>query len=316
VRPLRAYNPHGDASALTDADGSVTQSYRYDAFGNELSANDTAYGYTGKWQRDYDSATGLIRMGVREYDPALGRFVSVDPLRGTPTDPQQRNRYTYTSNNPLVRYDLNGMWWGGDALGWVEDKATDFGGGVKMTVTGTWNDYQAGGFGALKDNWWQGYNSMSTTEQAILLGVPAVTAAAIIGVEAAGVGGTVITCQTLAAGASSVWGSTLGRVLDRGSKAAQGGNSAYQTALQGGRHSGTLSNYANRSTAEIEKAMTSYEHQVLLHSQKIANPASYAQQWGQMAANERAGLILKWQKDLANNQELADVMRGLLESRR
>ncbi|MHB0914897.1 MAG: DUF6531 domain-containing protein, partial [Thermoleophilia bacterium] len=62
------YNPHGDASALTDADGSVTQSYRYDAFGNELSANDTAYGYTGKWQRDYDSATGLIRMGVREYD--------------------------------------------------------------------------------------------------------------------------------------------------------------------------------------------------------------------------------------------------------
>ncbi|MHB0914898.1 MAG: hypothetical protein ACYC4M_04340, partial [Thermoleophilia bacterium] len=55
-----------------------------------------------------------------------------------PTDPQQRNRYTYTSNNPLVRYDLNGMWWGGDAWGWVEDKATDFGGGVKDVANATW----------------------------------------------------------------------------------------------------------------------------------------------------------------------------------
>jgi hypothetical protein len=50
-------------------------------------------------------------MGVREYDPALGRFVSADPLKGDPTDPQQRNRYIYTSNNPLVRYDLNGETW-------------------------------------------------------------------------------------------------------------------------------------------------------------------------------------------------------------
>jgi hypothetical protein len=48
-------------------------------------------------------------MGVREYDPALGRFTSADPLMGEPTDPQTRNRYPYAGNNPMTHYDLNGL---------------------------------------------------------------------------------------------------------------------------------------------------------------------------------------------------------------
>ncbi len=94
----------------------VTSTYRYDAFGNELNGNSPAYGYTGKWQRDLDSTTGTIHMGARGYDPALGRFTSADPLKGIPADPPQRNRYTYTSNNPLTRYDLAGLSWATDWL--------------------------------------------------------------------------------------------------------------------------------------------------------------------------------------------------------
>ncbi|MEK7816873.1 MAG: RHS repeat-associated core domain-containing protein, partial [Actinomycetota bacterium] len=108
VTSYHLYNPHGDTAALTDQNGAVTQNYRYDAFGNATAGDSPRNGYTGKWQRDSDGATGTIRMGVREYDPSLGRFTSADPLKGSITDPQQRNRYTYTSNNPLVRYDLNG----------------------------------------------------------------------------------------------------------------------------------------------------------------------------------------------------------------
>ena len=126
------YNPHGDTAALTDQTGNITNTYRYDAFGGAISGENPRNGYTGKWQRDSDNATGTIRMGVREYDPALGRFVSADPLKGEITDPQQRNRYTYTSNNPLVRYDLNGMWWGSDAWGWVEDRASDWWEGAEI----------------------------------------------------------------------------------------------------------------------------------------------------------------------------------------
>ncbi|MHB0915918.1 MAG: RHS repeat-associated core domain-containing protein [Thermoleophilia bacterium] len=46
----------------------------------------------------------------------MRRFISVDPLRGTPFDPQQRNRYTFTGNNPLVRYDLSDLAWCDDSL--------------------------------------------------------------------------------------------------------------------------------------------------------------------------------------------------------
>ncbi|MHB9053631.1 MAG: RHS repeat-associated core domain-containing protein, partial [Thermoleophilia bacterium] len=106
------YNPHGDTSALTDQSGAVTGTYRYDSFGNPIGANTLTDGYTGKWQREKDSSTGIIRMGVREYDPASGRLTSADQLQGTPTDPQQRNRYSYVGNDPLTRYDLSGMYWG------------------------------------------------------------------------------------------------------------------------------------------------------------------------------------------------------------
>jgi len=76
-----------------------------------------------------------------------------------------------------------------------------------------------------------------------------------------------------------------------------------------------LKNYAGRSTAEIQKAITSHERQVALHQQKIANPAQFAERWGQMGAKEQAGLIRHWQQDIARSQELADVLRGLLGPR-
>ncbi|MHB1361488.1 MAG: RHS repeat-associated core domain-containing protein, partial [Thermoleophilia bacterium] len=92
-----------------DQNGAVTGSYRYDSFGNAIIPNNLTDGYTGKWQREKDNSTGTIRMGAREYDPASGRFTSADQLQGTPTDPQQRNRYSYVGNDPLTRYDLSGM---------------------------------------------------------------------------------------------------------------------------------------------------------------------------------------------------------------
>jgi len=103
------YSPHGDLTAATDETGTVNYGARLDAFGNTISGGGSDLGHTGKWQRDGDPATGTIRMGVREYDPELGRFVSQDPLKGSVTDPQQRNRYPYVGNSPLNRYDLKGL---------------------------------------------------------------------------------------------------------------------------------------------------------------------------------------------------------------
>jgi len=52
--------------------------------------------------------TGLTHLGAREYDPGVGRFVSVDPLQDL-NDPQQWNGYTYSNNNPTTFSDPSGL---------------------------------------------------------------------------------------------------------------------------------------------------------------------------------------------------------------
>ncbi|MFD7491898.1 DddA-like double-stranded DNA deaminase toxin [Streptomyces sp. NPDC059832] len=57
---------------------------------------------------DDTKATGLTHLGAREYDPELGRFISVDPLLDL-ADPQQMNGYTYGNNNPATLSDSSGL---------------------------------------------------------------------------------------------------------------------------------------------------------------------------------------------------------------
>jgi hypothetical protein len=42
-------------------------------------------------------------MGIRPYDPALGRFIAVDPIEGG-----SLNTYDYASQDPINNYDLTG----------------------------------------------------------------------------------------------------------------------------------------------------------------------------------------------------------------
>ncbi len=56
-----------------------------------------------------DQTTGLTHLGAREYDPQLGRFISVDPVIDS-GDPLQLHPYIYGYNNPLYFSDANGLW--------------------------------------------------------------------------------------------------------------------------------------------------------------------------------------------------------------
>ncbi|WP_189129998.1 polymorphic toxin-type HINT domain-containing protein [Wenjunlia tyrosinilytica] len=62
--------------------------------------------------------TGLTHLGAREYDPSMGRFVSVDPVMDL-SDPQQINGYTYGNNNPLSFSDPSGMMFPECSGSWV-----------------------------------------------------------------------------------------------------------------------------------------------------------------------------------------------------
>ena len=52
--------------------------------------------------------TALTHLGAREYDPSIGRFISVDPIMDL-DDPQQMNGYSYANNSPITASDPNGL---------------------------------------------------------------------------------------------------------------------------------------------------------------------------------------------------------------
>ena len=101
-------NAHGDVVNLTNANGEVTKTYKYNAFGVEkdISESDTnAFRYCGEY---YDTESGTIYLRARYYDPSIGRFISRDSFAGKQGDPLSLNRYTYCHNSPVVFVDCNG----------------------------------------------------------------------------------------------------------------------------------------------------------------------------------------------------------------
>ncbi|MFI9157524.1 polymorphic toxin-type HINT domain-containing protein [Kitasatospora aureofaciens] len=80
-----------------------------DPFGNPRGTQPTTWagdqGFVGGTK---DDATGLTNLGVREYQPTTGRFLSPDPLLDL-TDPQQWNSYAYSNNNPINLADPSGF---------------------------------------------------------------------------------------------------------------------------------------------------------------------------------------------------------------
>ncbi|MET8059541.1 RHS repeat-associated core domain-containing protein [Streptomyces microflavus] len=50
----------------------------------------------------------MTHLGAREYDPVLGRSVSVDPIIDF-GDPAQMNAYSYAHNSPLTKSDPTGL---------------------------------------------------------------------------------------------------------------------------------------------------------------------------------------------------------------
>ncbi|MEO6800162.1 MAG: RHS repeat-associated core domain-containing protein [Rhodanobacter sp.] len=62
-------------------------------------------GYTGHVN---DPDTGLVYMQARYYDPAVGRFLSVDSVQPKAADVFGFNRYLYTKDNPINGIDPDG----------------------------------------------------------------------------------------------------------------------------------------------------------------------------------------------------------------
>ncbi|MFE7490294.1 DNRLRE domain-containing protein [Kitasatospora sp. NPDC057541] len=109
---LQLANLHGDIVVVLPLDqGRAPIAVTYDEYGNR--APGTAplrYGWLGSQQRSAETPTGAVLMGVRLYDPTLGRFLTTDPVPGG-----NATAYDYVLQDPNTHFDLDGQW----GWGWV-----------------------------------------------------------------------------------------------------------------------------------------------------------------------------------------------------
>jgi len=118
-----AYDGTGNLTQVkNDSETQVVKSYAYDAYGSLLSHDrfegsvNQPYQYVGQlgyYTHWMEPDFGLLQLGVRFYDPEVGRFTQRDAVRAA------FSSYAYTSGNPLSFADPSGLqelppWYFGD----------------------------------------------------------------------------------------------------------------------------------------------------------------------------------------------------------
>ena len=96
-------NAHGDVVSITNINGDTTDSYTYDAFGNQPSSAADYYKnfrFCGEYT---DPETGFVYLRNRYYNPSTGRFITEDPVQ------DGMNWYSYCGGNPVMRVDPFGL---------------------------------------------------------------------------------------------------------------------------------------------------------------------------------------------------------------
>lgn len=101
----------GTPLAATDSAGNLVWKETYRPYGDRLTQSPASSG-NGVWfaGKPQDARTGLVYMGARYYDPAIGRFMGTDPVGFVEGNVHSVNRYAYANNNPYRYVDPDGRY--------------------------------------------------------------------------------------------------------------------------------------------------------------------------------------------------------------
>ncbi|MFW5500059.1 MULTISPECIES: RHS repeat domain-containing protein [unclassified Maridesulfovibrio] len=154
---LLATDQLGSTFTVADLSGNSVQEILYDSFGvmiqNSRPELAPPLGFAGGL---YDSDTGLIHFGYREYDPAIGRFISPDPLGYAGGDV---DLYGYCGDDPVNFVDRLGLFdeSSSDDDGKSESKSSSSGGYAGNDFGPGYNGTSGSAYGPTDAGW--GYNT-------------------------------------------------------------------------------------------------------------------------------------------------------------
>ena len=106
------YDGRNSVTGILTETANLTNSYQYDPYGNLTSGTADGVNYYGYNGESTNVKTGLQYLRARYYNAENGTFTTEDSDLGTTENPLTRNRYAYTSNNPVNYDDPTGhSWW-------------------------------------------------------------------------------------------------------------------------------------------------------------------------------------------------------------
>lgn len=104
------HSDHISVRLSTDNTGSKVGEQGHYPYGEAwYTANSTTKFIFTSYERDSESGNDYAM--ARYYHVRFGRFCSVDPVMGSPADPQSWNRYAYARDNPVTNIDPSGLNW-------------------------------------------------------------------------------------------------------------------------------------------------------------------------------------------------------------
>jgi len=109
---FKHWNLRGDLAATSSPTGAYAPAPITDAFGDLVAGARQTYDWNGAWGYRNEALTGgLQKVGVRWYDPTVGRFLQPDPWLGDIYEPLTLNAYGYCVNDPVNAVDPSGLWY-------------------------------------------------------------------------------------------------------------------------------------------------------------------------------------------------------------
>lgn len=121
-------NAQGSPILIVDADsGEIAQRLRYDALGRVVEDTSPGFQPFGFAGGIYDSDTGLVRFGFRDYDPETGVWTGRDPMLHMGGS---LNFYAYCDGDPVNRTDFSGLAFNGWAKAGIAAAGLLIAGGI------------------------------------------------------------------------------------------------------------------------------------------------------------------------------------------